>query len=62
MGDKDGGKKAPDPRMEYIFSRVMSAFGITKGKLDKVKAAVAASELSGTYDGRWGWLGGAGIG
>ena len=48
--------------MEYIFSRVMSAFGIAKGKLDKVKAAVAASELSGTYDGRWGWLGGAGIG
>jgi dynein heavy chain len=46
MGDK-GEKKAEDARMAYIYNRVMSAFGIAKGKLDKVKAAVGASETSG---------------
>jgi hypothetical protein len=45
MGDDK--KKEKDLRIEYIYSRVMCAFGIPKGKLDKVKAAVAASETSG---------------
>jgi dynein heavy chain len=42
-----GDKKSEDLRLSYIYTRVMTTLGIPKGKLDKVKAAVAASETSG---------------
>ena len=55
MGDS-GGKKEEDPRIKYIFSRVMSAFGIQKALVSSALMSSATFFIFGAMQGSL-WVG-----